>query len=104
MSVRELRFGYHTEQEIRESGDMSRQLACTYLPGGYHVTTCFRKSSAAVSTPPWYYETFIWKDTGGDERELVGESNDGHIAACEVILRYGEWLTEEQICEREEAV
>lgn len=29
--------------------------------GSFFVSTCYRESSAAIESPPWYYETFAWR-------------------------------------------
>ena len=89
-------FNDEHEALIRE-GNMRPQVACTYLLNGeWYVTTAFRESSAMVSSPPWYYETFVWKNDRDPEKvELVGDATGlGHIEACKRILKYGEWREE----------
>lgn len=101
-----MRFSFEQEQEIRKS-DFSKQTACTYLPNGYHVTTCYRPSSAMYAPNSWHYETFVWKvETGkGDfefadtkkERELIADATEiGHVKACERILQFEEWKEVEE--------
>ena len=33
----------------------------SYVLDKFFVSTAYRQSSAAVSNPPWYYETIIWE-------------------------------------------
>lgn len=41
----------------------------TYLRAkGYFISTSYRESSVCTNSPPWYFETFVWK---WNERELA---------------------------------
>lgn len=67
-------------------------LLSTNVKGRYNVSTGFRRSSAAVSSPPWYFETIIWRlDTDRKRAEMVSMEDSGryedvasrrHAAIC----------------------
>ena len=79
-----MRFLPEQEREIRKSG-RSKQLACTYV-GDHHVTTAYRESPMADPSPPWYYETIIWKNDE-DDRHIIDMGSYGHVEGCLKVLR-----------------
>jgi hypothetical protein len=74
------------------------QFVCESRVGRWQITTCFRPSSVCCSSPPWFYETFVWKFREDfKDRELVGDATRiGHIAAVQRILDIGEWRDVEE--------
>lgn len=66
-----------TEQEdaIREAGGPSSKCILAIYIGDIQLTTCYRQSSVRCGSPPWFYETFVWrtyKDTD-KKRDLIGD-------------------------------
>jgi hypothetical protein len=37
------------------------KLIQSYVLNQWFVSTAYRQSSAAIESPPWYYETIIWE-------------------------------------------
>lgn len=69
----------------------SMNLASTSLPRlGIVVSTAWRRSSACVNSPPWYFETLAFKGDrvieqsggAGDARSALAD----HCALCERLL------------------
>ena len=83
-----MEFSREQEEEIRRSNS-GKQLACTYLPNGYHVTTCYRDSGLPIHDR-WFYETFVWYQAPSTRgRKLVHQSEYGHSDVCERIIQEG---------------
>jgi hypothetical protein len=77
----------------------------SFVLGKWLVSTGYRESSAAANSPPWYYETIIWKwdkklrQTG----DMVGMA-DGkytkksalrqHFGACTRLSKGESWQKE----------
>ena len=51
--------------------EKAHSLIQSYVMRKYFVSTAYRRSSAAVSPPPWYYETIIWE--WDDKKRECGE-------------------------------
>jgi len=53
----------------------------SYVYKKYFVSTAYRKSSAMINSPPWYYETLTWEwnpNTGDLGKILESEDSGGH--------------------------
>lgn len=66
---------YEQENEIREAGGSSSKCILAIYVGDLQLTTCYRESSICSSSPPWFYETFVWRTYPGTdkERDLIGD-------------------------------
>ena len=69
-----------------------RNALYTTIQGDIIVSTGYRESSANVSFPPWFYETYIFRQpkTPGEEREFLGDATGiDHFKVCQWIINNG---------------
>lgn len=89
-----MKFTREQEEEIRRSNS-DKQLACTYLPDGYSVTTCYRNSGLLIDDS-WFYETFVWYQAPNTRgQKLVYQTEYGHESVCERIIKEGAFWDKE---------
>lgn len=94
-----------------EEKELSKKFLQSYVysekHGNFFVSTCYRQSSAAVNSPPWFYETFAWKLDSEDKRTDWVADNSGsrykrkayeqHIEVCKQLDETGKFdIIEEQ--------
>ena len=65
--------------------EKAHSLIQSYVMRKFFVSTAYRQSSAAVSSPPWYYETIIWdwddrKSSRGEMKAVMDSGRTPKVA------------------------
>lgn len=94
---------YEEIMEAKLDKGISQQVIRTDLFtkfGQFFVSTCYRRSSAALNPDGWYYETFGWKVEDKKRTDWIADNSgasfleggiDQHNEVCKQLLLNGEW-------------
>lgn len=78
----------------------------SYVRERWRVSTAWRRSSACMNSPPWYYETIVWEwdpatNTDGELLSCEGSSIDDHFKKCAELFKLAEDADREAPCSTE---
>lgn len=79
--------------EFGEDREPNETIIQSYVKTKWFVSTIERYSSAAISPPPRYLETLVWRlNDKGERTDLIhqDEGYKAHAKICELLIKGGE--------------